>query len=189
MKKHKLVLASKSPRRKQLLAEAGFEFDVKTKEVDESYPPELDVYKVAEYIALKKAAACQEFLVEDTIALAADTTVIQGDQLFGKPKDRDDAIRILKLLSGTTHDVVTGVCLFTADKQESFSRTSTVHLDPMTLEEIEFYVDTYEPYDKAGAYGVQEWIGHCKISKIEGTYTNIMGLPVEGVYKALQNWD
>ena len=185
----KIILASKSPRRSQLLEEAGFEFEVRAREVDESFPDHLDAYQVAEFIAKKKANAFEDLLSENNIVLAADTTVIQNGIIYGKPRDRDHALEILRLLSGASHDVVTGVCLFSKNKNLSFSRTSTVYIDPLSDEELDYYIDTYEPYDKAGAYGIQEWLGHCKISRIEGTYTNIMGLPVEGIYKALQNWD
>ena len=185
-----LILASKSPRRKQLLSEAGFtNFRVMTKDVDESYAADMPANEVAEFLAEKKATACADFLKQpDEILIAADSIVILGDEIFEKPTDRDDAIRILSALSGKKHQVITGVCLLSQSKKLSFSGISDVYLDTMSQEEIAYYVDKYQPYDKAGAYAIQEWIGHCKITKIEGTYPNIMGLPVALIYKNLQTF-
>jgi len=184
----KIILASKSPRRSQLLEEAGFTFEIKTKEVDESYPPNLPVLEVAKYIAQKKAIACMDFLNNDGILLAADSIVALGNSIFGKPKDKADAISILQQLSGKTHQVITGVCLKSLQKESLFAGVSNVTFDPLSLAEIEYYIDNFQPYDKAGAYGIQEWIGHCKITKIEGTYTNIVGLPVQLVYEELSKF-
>lgn len=183
-----LILASKSPRRKQLLTDAGFtNFIVKTKEVDESYPVDMPASQVAQFLAEKKATECADFLERyEQILIAADSIVVLGEQIFEKPTDRTDAIRILSALSGRKHQVITGVCLLSKDKKVSFSGISDVYMDTMSLDEIHYYIDKYQPYDKAGAYAIQEWIGHCKISKIEGTYPNIMGLPVALIYKNLQ---
>lgn len=181
----KIILASKSPRRSQLLSEAGFDFEIKTKEVEEDYPADLAVEAVAPYLARKKALASRDIIQDDEILLAADSVVILGDTIFGKPTDRDDAIRILEALSGNMHQVITGVCLLSKEKEQTFSGISKVYIDELSRAEIEYYIDKFKPFDKAGSYAIQEWIGLCKISKIEGTYSNIMGLPVNLVYKAL----
>jgi len=181
----KIILASKSPRRKLLLQEAGFTIEIRTKEVEENYPDTLSAIDVAPFLAEKKASACTDFLEENTILLAADSVVILENEIFGKPKDRADAIRILKRLSGNVHQVITGVCLLTKTEKRVFSGVSEVHFQPLTLAEIEYYIDNFQPYDKAGSYAIQEWIGLCKISKIEGTYSNIMGLPMELVFRNL----
>jgi len=184
----KLILASKSPRRSQLLREAGFSFLNKTKDVDESYPEGLKPYEIAEYIANKKAKGCADFLEgepDDTILITSDTIVVLHDKIYGKPKDYEDAVRILKELSGQTHQVITGVCLRDANKTKTFHGVSKVTFSELSEEEIDYYLNACEPYDKAGSYGVQEWLGHCKITKIEGTYANIMGLPVDLVYENL----
>jgi len=188
IEKYKIVLASKSPRRSQLLREAGFKFEMKTLDVDESFPDDLDRAEVAAYIARKKASAAKDLIKDDEILLTADTIVVLENQIYEKPKDREDAIRILSDLSGKVHQVITGVCLLSKGKEQVFSEVADVHLAPLSQAEIEYYIDTYKPYDKAGAYAIQEWIGHCKITKIEGTYTNIMGLPVHRIYEALEGF-
>ena len=185
-----LILASKSPRRSQLLREAGFRFVIKTKDIDESFSDKMDVRKVAKYLAEKKAKGCADFLEsEEDILLAADSTVVCGDKIYNKPQDRDDAIRMLTELSGKKHTVCTGVCLLSKSKKKSLTGKSDVWFEELTKEEIEWYIDTCQPYDKAGSYGIQEWMGHCKIKKISGTNTNIMGLPVDLVYKYLNEWE
>ena len=178
-----IILASKSPRRSQLLEQAGFNFTIKTKEVDESYPEDMAAHDVAPFLAEKKATACTDFLThENDILLAADSVVILDNIIYGKPKGFADAKNILAKLSGRIHDVVTGVCLISKNKKRVFSSISKVHFMPLSEKEIEYYLNKYEPYDKAGSYAIQEWIGLCKISKIDGTYSNIMGLPMEAVY-------
>ena len=185
----KIILSSKSPRRKQLLEQAGFTFEIRTKEVEENYPDDLPVSEVAPYLAEKKAIACASFLdTEEAILLAADSVVILNEKIYGKPIDFDDAFQILKELSGNIHEVITGVCLLSKKKKKIFAGHSKVHFQPLSDEEINYYLTTCKPYDKAGAYAIQEWIGLCKISKIEGTYSNIMGLPMEEVYRELINW-
>lgn len=186
--KKKIILASKSPRRSQLLKSAGFNFEIKTKEVEETYPEDLPLEKVAEYLAEKKANASIEFLQDDQILLAADSIVLLDNEIFGKPKDYDDAFRIIRKLSGNEHQVITGVCLLSKTKKVIFSGISNVKMEELTNEEIDYYIKNFEPYDKAGAYAIQEWIGLCKISKIDGTYSNIMGLPVEMVYRELSEF-
>lgn len=185
----KILLFSKSPRRRQLLGEAGFDFEVISAEVDESYPADLEVREVAEFIAGKKADAAQSQLRGEEVILTADTVVLLDQKIYEKPRDHADAVRILAELSGRVHEVITGVCLLSKEKRSTFSGISKVHFGTLTPEEIDYYIKTCQPFDKAGAYGVQEWIGHCKIHKIEGTYANIMGLPVDLVYRKLANWD
>ncbi len=185
----KILLASKSPRRSQLLKEAGFTFEVVSLNVDESYPNDMPVDEVAEFLARKKARAAVGYIKENEMVLAADSGVILGETIFGKPTDYQDAVKILRALSGKMHRVITGVCLKTKEKERSFSGLSKVFFDELSEEEIEYYIKNYHPYDKAGAYAIQEWIGLCKIKKIEGTYSNIMGLPVQIVYKEIGNWN
>ncbi len=180
-----IILASKSPRRSQLLTEAGFEFTVKTFDTDESWPDDLPLDEVAEFLAVKKARAAAHLLAADEIILAADTTVLLEDSILNKPADHAEAKSMLRRLSGRMHRVVTGVCLLGREREVSFSETSNVFFEGLTDGEIEFYLETCRPFDKAGAYGVQEWIGHCKIRRIEGTYANVMGLPVNRVYQSL----
>ena len=184
----KLILASKSPRRSQLLAEAGFNFKVQAKEVEENYLRTLTPRQVPLFLAEKKAIACKEFLKKGQIILAADTIVTKGKSIYEKPKNKKDAGRILKKLSGKWHEVITGVCLLSKNKKVSFIGVSKVKLEKLSAVEIDYYIDKFQPYDKAGAYAIQEWIGLCKISKIKGTYSNIMGLPVDLVYRHLQTF-
>lgn len=182
----KIVLASKSPRRRQLLEQAGFRFEVKTQDTPEDYPESLPVEEVASYLAEKKAMASAGLIEEGEVLLTADSVVILDGKIYEKPQDRADAQRILRELSGRKHRVITGVCLMDKRQKRVFSGVSDVQFESLTEEEIAHYVDTCEPYDKAGSYAIQEWIGLCKISKIEGTYANIMGLPVDLVYQELQ---
>lgn len=184
-----IILASKSPRRSQLLKEAGFQFEIKTKEISEDYPAALKAEKVPAYLAEKKAELSKDFLESGKILLAADSVVILDDIIFEKPKDHEDAVRILSALSGNEHQVITGVCLLSQKNKKVFSGISKVQFEVLSEDEIEFYINNYQPYDKAGAYAIQEWIGLCKISKIEGTYSNIMGLPMEQVYRELMEFE
>lgn len=185
----RLILGSKSPRRAHLLREAGFSFVIRPKDVEESYPDTLPPEEVATFLAQKKARAMLEFLeTEGDILLTADSIVLLGDEIFGKPTDREDAARILRRLSGKRHRVITGVCLRSQEKELLFAGESVVYFEPLSEEEITYYIDHFQPYDKAGAYAIQEWIGLCKISKIEGTYANIMGLPVDLVYERLKEF-
>ena len=184
----KLILASQSPRRRQLLEQAGFTFEVKTKPIDESFPEDMPVDEVAGYLARRKAHAAREFITGEEILLTADSVVILGDAIYNKPEDAADARRILRALSGRVHRVITGVCLLSRDKERVFSGESRVHFAELTDEEIDYYIRTCRPFDKAGAYAIQEWIGLCKIDRIEGTYSNIMGLPVDLVYRELVNF-
>lgn len=181
-----IILASKSPRRSQLLQQAGIPFRIQTLDVEESYPAELPSLDVAPFLAHKKANGVQELLQkENQVLLTADSVVILNDTIYGKPANREEAIKVIGELSGNKHTVVTGVCLKSMAKEVVFSGISHVFFEVLTPEEIEYYVDNFQPYDKAGSYAIQEWIGLCKISRIEGTYHNIMGLPVDLVYQQL----
>lgn len=179
-----LILASKSPRRQELLKGLHIDFEVKTMDVKETYPPHLQGAEVARYLSELKATAFTGITPND-IVLTSDTTVCLNGEILNKPADREDAFRMLRSLSGKSHEVVTGVCLRTADQMKSFTVSTTVYFKALSEEEIEFYVDTYQPMDKAGAYGIQEWIGYIGIEKIEGSYFNVMGLPLKAVYDAL----
>lgn len=182
---HKIILASKSPRRSELLSKSGFKFTIKTLEVEEDYPESMNVYEVPEFLAKKKATESLSLLKDEEILITADTVVIFENKIFGKPKDSEAAYVMLETISSKKHTVVTGVCILSKNKMLSFSDTSYVYLAHLSKEEIRFYVDTYKPFDKAGSYAIQEWIGLCKIDKIEGSYSNIMGLPMQKVYPAL----
>ncbi len=196
--KNKIVLASNSPRRRELLAGLGVDFEVKVlKGIDESYPDTLDAYNTAQYIACKKADAYRDLLAEngneEVVVLTADTVVIapptdpdEGKAIvLGKPKDAADAHAMLRLLSGKTHHVVTGVCLTTRNRQRQFSVTTEVSFKQLTDAEIDYYVEHYRPFDKAGAYGIQEWIGYVGCIGLKGSYYNVMGLPVQRIYEEL----
>jgi septum formation protein len=174
----KVVLFSKSPRRHELLTLMGVAFRVVTKEVDESYPATLLPEQVAEYIAINKAKAFDDELSDETL-IAADTVVAIGAEILGKPTDASDAYRMLKKLSGKTHQVYTGVAILHEHKLISFTDKTDVEVKELTDEEINFYIKNYQPYDKAGAYGIQEWFGLIAVKAIHGSYTNVMGLPTE----------
>jgi len=185
---HKIVLASKSPRRSELLTKSGFLFDVKSMDVEEIYPATMNILEVPEFLANLKAEANISLINEDQILITADTVVIFDNRIFGKPKDNHDAVEMLKALSANMHTVVSGVSVRSLQKSVSFSDISTVHLAALTDQEINYYVDKYQPYDKAGSYAIQEWIGLCKIQKIQGSYSNIMGMPMQKLYPVLQSF-
>jgi septum formation protein len=182
----KIILASQSPRRKLLLEWAEVPFDIVVKETDEYFPPGLGPEEVPVYIARNKAVAVQEELIEDEIVLAADTIVVLGDHIIGKPVHREDAISMLLALSGEKHQVITGVVIRKGDEEISFSDITIVEFYSLSLSEIEYYVEKYKPYDKAGAYAIQEWIGVVGIKSIQGDFYNVMGLPVSRVVKELE---
>ncbi|MEM1319786.1 MAG: Maf family nucleotide pyrophosphatase [Bacteroidota bacterium] len=184
----KLILASKSPRRSQLLTEAGIPFTIRTQDVEESFPSDLAPEKVSTFLAEKKAAAMEGQIGEGEIILTADSVVILDQTIFNKPENYEDAFRMLRELSGKMHRVITGVCLMSEDKKQTFAGSSKVYFDDLSDAEIEYYINNFQPYDKAGAYAIQEWIGWCKIKHIEGSYSNIMGLPVRLVYEALKHF-
>jgi septum formation protein len=182
-----LVLASSSPRRQYLMSEAGFRFTIEKPEVDESFPSEMPVDQVPKYLAAKKAESFRP-QIKNEIVVTADTVVILSGKILNKPDDDAHAREMLTMLSGKTHLVITGVSIISKEKEESFDDTTEVTFKTLTPAEINFYVDKYEPFDKAGAYGAQDWIGMVAIEKINGCYFNVMGLPIHKVYQHLQNW-
>lgn len=182
----KYVLASQSPRRKQLLEWAEIDFEIIVEPTEETYPKELSPEEIAVHIARQKAAAVRSRT--DKTIIAADTIVVLGEEIIGKPKDRDDAIFILENLSGNHHKVVTGVVINGEGREISFADITDVEFHPLTKEQLTFYVDKYKPYDKAGAYAIQEWIGVVGIKRITGDFYNVMGLPVSRVVQALKNF-
>ena len=186
IKNYKLILAFASPRRQQLMKNAGFTFEVRLKNVEEKYPQELHLENVPEYLSKVKASAFREELKADEVLITADTVVCIHDRILGKPADRKEAISMLRELSGNRHLVVTGVSVTTRTEQLSFSSRTDVFFKHLSNEEIEFYVDTYKPFDKAGAYGIQEWIGYIGIERIEGSFYNVMGLPIQKLYETLR---
>lgn len=187
--KYKIVLSSNSPRRKELLAGLDIPFEVRVIDcIDESYPPTLPVQEIPQYIAKVKAAAYLPTMANDELVITADTVVVLGKEVLGKPVDRADAIRMLNELSGKTHQVITGVCFTTRQKQHVFGVTTDVTFKKFTQEEISYYVDSYHPMDKAGAYGIQEWIGYIGVTALNGSYFNVMGLPVQRIYAELQDF-
>lgn len=187
LKNYKLILASASPRRKILLEEMGLEFDVITKKIEEVYPSTYSPIEVAKHLSeLKASAFSSDELLPNKIIITADTVVAIDDEIIGKPISRVNAVEILKKLSGREHKVITGVCLRSANKMHSFTASTEVYFKNLSDEEIKFYITTYLPYDKAGAYGIQEWIGHVAIEKITGSYYNVMGLPTHKLYEELQ---
>lgn len=183
---YKIILASASPRRKQLLMEMGVNFEVSPKNIDEIIPNNISPVAAAEYLSrLKADAFSEEEIGKNTLIITADTIVALKDEILGKPVDRKDAVKILKSLSGNLHNVITGVTLKSATKERTFSVTTEVVFKRLSEEEISYYIDNYKPYDKAGAYGIQEWIGHAAIEEIKGSYFNVMGLPTHRLYKEL----
>lgn len=185
LKKYKLILASKSPRRQFLLKELGLDFEVRTKEVDESFPETLKAQEIPLYLCQKKADAFDEELNDNTIVITADTIVWVEGQVLNKPENYEDAVRMLQLLSSKMHEVYTGVCLKSKHKSKSFYALTKVYFKELSRQEIDYYINNYHPYDKAGSYGAQEWIGYIAVEKIEGSYFNVMGLPVRELYEEL----
>ena len=186
LKKYKVILASNSPRRKELLAGLGVDYEVRTlPDVDESYPDTLQGADIPLYIAKEKADAYRNMLQPGELMITADTIVWLDGRVLGKPKDREDALCMLLDMSGRTHEVFTGVCITTTEWQRSFAAQTEVRFAELSEEEITYYVDKFRPMDKAGAYGVQEWIGFIGVENISGSYYNIMGLPVQRLYKEL----
>lgn len=182
----RIILGSQSPRRKNLLEGAGIKFDVVVRSIDESYSDDLPPHKVAEYLANKKADAFNSDIKDDELVITADSIVVHENVIYEKPKDYNDGVRILSMLSESTHTVFTGVCIRSIDKRISFTESTAVTLDKLSIEEINYYLNKHKPYDKAGAYGIQDWIGLCKVKKIEGSYPNVIGLPVHQLYQKLQ---
>lgn len=189
LSEYDIILASNSPRRKELLSGLDIRYTVETlPDVDESYPPSLEGEDIALYIATQKAQAYREKLKDTTLLITADTIVLLDDKVFGKPENGAEAMQMLRELSGKTHKVVTGVCITTKAKQKAFAVSSEVRFAPLEESEIEYYVTNYKPFDKAGAYGVQEWIGYVAVEYISGSYFNIMGLPVQRLYQELKKF-
>lgn len=186
--KKKLILASASPRRKELLAGLDIPFTQRLIESDEDYPDSIDIKDVARYLAYKKSEAYMASLADDEIIITCDTTVLKEDMLLNKPKNSDDAKKMLELLSGNMHKVITGVCIRSTKKEICFESISTVIFSTLDASEIDYYIKKYKPYDKAGSYGIQEWIGYIGIEKIEGSYYNIMGMPVHRIYEELKQF-
>ena len=186
---YKIILASNSPRRKELLAGLDLQFEVRVlQDIDESYPHDLPTLKIAEFISKKKADAYVETMADDELVITADTVVILGDEVMGKPHDEADAKRMLGERSGQTQQVATGVTLSTRERQMSFSVVTDVTFKQLSADEIDYYVHTYHPMDKAGAYGIQEWIGYIGVTALKGSYFNVMGLPVQRIYEALKTF-
>lgn len=184
-----IVLASNSPRRRELLAGLGTEFEVRVlPDIDESYPADLPVMQIAEYIAHEKASAYLLTMKDNDLVITADTVVIIGNEVLGKPKDEEDAKRMLRLISGKTHQVVTGVCLTTTKQQRHFSVSTDVTFKNLPENEINYYITKYKPFDKAGAYGIQEWIGYVGVTSLNGSYFNVMGLPVQKLWEELKKY-
>ena len=189
LKNRRIILGSRSPRRRELLADCDITFEVADSyEVEEIFPADLPAAEVAEYLSRLKADGYPLPLAENDILITADTVVINNGEILGKPSDRDHAIRMIASLGGKTHTVVTGVTIRTAERSVSFSSSSEVTFRELDTDEIEYYVDTYRPFDKAGAYGIQEWIGCTAIESISGSFYNVMGLPVAALYKQLKQF-
>jgi septum formation protein len=186
--KYHIILASRSPRRQQLLKEMGLNFDIDTPEYDETYPPGLTGEEIALFLSRQKAGNFKDKIAGDEIVITADTIVWCNNEVLGKPADANEAKRMIRALSGNTHEVITGVTILSADKERTFTDTTRVSFDSMTDEEIDFYIDNFKPYDKAGAYGIQEWIGIAACSRIEGSYFNVVGLPVQKLYRELEGF-
>lgn len=186
--RYKLILGSKSPRRQELLRGLNYDFEIRTKETDEAYPENLSAETVPEYLSNKKAQALIPDLETDELLITSDTLVIVNNEILGKPKDIVEAKEMLLKLSGKNHKVVTGVTLASSEKKHSFSVATTVFFKKLENSEIEFYIKKYKPFDKAGSYGIQEWIGYIGIEKIEGSYFNVMGLPVFELWEELKRF-
>lgn len=184
----KLLLGSQSPRRKELLGGLGCEFECRTADTEEIYPDSLQGEEIPIYLSRLKADALRHTLQEDELLITADTIVWHKGEVLGKPHDAEDAKRMLRSLSGETHKVITGVTLTTHSKQDSFSSMTEVRFSQLSEEEISYYVEHFLPLDKAGAYGIQEWIGHIGVEHINGSYFNVMGLPVQRLYQELKKW-
>lgn len=188
LRNYRIILASKSPRRQELLADLGIEFETEIHEVDEVFPEGLPMEEIPQYLARLKAEPFVETLKENELVITSDTIVYVEGEVLGKPADYDEAVEMMNKLSGRRHEVVTGVCLTSKDKQVSFASVTDVFFKSLSRDEIDYYITHYKPYDKAGAYGIQEWIGYIGIERIEGSYFNVMGLPVQHLYEELRKW-
>ena len=189
LKNYKIILASGSPRRQQFFRDLDINFEIRLKEIEEIYPPNLTEEDITDYLAVLKSDAFEGELLENEILITSDTLVWHDNKALGKPIDYDDALKMLQSLSGRTHKVITSVCFKRKDKSEVISETTWVTFNSLSEAEIRYYLDRYKPFDKAGSYGIQEWIGFIGVAKIEGSYANVMGLPVDKVYQYLINLD
>lgn len=189
LKNYKIILASGSPRRQQFFKDLAIDFEIRLKDIAEVYPDALQGVEITNYLAELKAAAFVGKLKEDELLVTSDTIVWLNNSALGKPKDYEDAFQILRSLSNQTHEVITSVCFKTTLKTDTIYDVTKVTFNPLSDEDIRYYLDHYKPFDKAGAYGIQEWIGLVGISKIEGSYTNVVGLPTEKVYQYLSNFE
>ena len=187
LKKYILILASGSPRRQQFFKDLDLDFEIRLKEIEEIYPQELKAHEITNYLAELKASAYEGELNPNEILITSDTIVWHNDKALGKPKDEQDAFEILKSLSNATHEVITSVCFKTNEKVEILHEITKVTFNELSEESIRYYLENYKPYDKAGSYGIQEWIGFIGVSKIEGSYANVMGMPTDKVYEYLNN--
>lgn len=186
---YSIILASGSPRRQQFFKDLDLDFEIRLKEIEEIYPPELKAEEITNYLAELKANAFEGEINDNEILITSDTIVWHKDKALGKPKDKEDAFAILKSLSNATHEVITSVCFKTKNKTELISEITKVTFNPLTDAVIDYYLEHYKPYDKAGAYGIQEWIGFIGVAKVEGSYTNVMGMPTDKVFEYLNNLD
>lgn len=189
IKKYHIILASGSPRRQQFFRDLAIDFEIRIKEIDEIYPPNLIESAITDYLAVLKSDAFEGELNENDILITSDTIVWHENKALGKPKDYQDAFLMLQALSNKTHKVITSVCFKTKEKIEVINETTKVTFHPITDNEITYYLDNYKPFDKAGSYGIQEWIGFIGVAKIEGSYPNVMGLPIDKVYQYLNSLD
>ncbi len=187
LKKYHLILASGSPRRQQFFKDLELKFEIRLKEIEEIYPPELQAAAIPSYLAKLKAAAFEGELNQNEILITSDTIVWHNNQALGKPKDAADAFAMLQSLSNSTHQVITSVCFKSKDHEHILTETTQVTFNALSPESIQYYIQKYQPFDKAGSYGIQEWIGFIGVSKIEGSYANVMGMPVDKVYHYLNN--
>lgn len=188
LKKYRIILGSASPRRQELLKGIDIPFEVISKDVDESYPPSMTGVGIPMYLAEKKASAFSDMICDDSMVITADTIVLLEGKVLGKPSDKENARKMLQQLSGKTHQVITGVCITTKMRRRTFHTVSEVRFAHLNDVEIDYYLEHYAPYDKAGSYGVQEWIGFIAVEQITGSYFNVMGLPIQRLYNELKRW-
>ena len=186
LKKYNIILGSASPRRKELLKGIGLNFSIKITDKEESYPTDLKDIQIVEFLAKQKQEFLSKELKSNDLLITADTIVSQKGEVLHKPKDKNDAKNILFNLSGNSHRVITGICIKTLEKEVTFSTNTTVHFNKLSETEIEYYITKFKPFDKAGSYGIQEWIGYIAIAKIEGSYNNVVGLPTADLYQKLK---
>ncbi|MBB1193221.1 septum formation protein Maf [Flavobacterium sp. SOK18b] len=185
LKDYKIILASGSPRRQQFFKDLDLDFEIRLKEIEEVYPPELKAHEITDYLAVLKASAFENELDKNELLVTSDTIVWHEGKALGKPKDKENAFEILKSLSNATHEVITSVCFKTSKKIEVIHEVTKVTFTDLSDEAIAYYLENYKPYDKAGSYGIQEWIGFIGVSRIEGSYANVMGMPTDKVYEYL----